>query len=279
MKSTSSASPPAWNEKNQYSIAPPRGSRSSIAGAYPFDVDGVHGVRPNTFRSARGEASPLAERYLAGVVPAALEVLREVGLVVEADVDGDSGFQLGTRPSLQDTSAQAAMRSMPATSTRVHKGKRDPMPQGPRPQDQWEHGPRRKQSGNHCMTPSGQDGNELLGVAEQLIAGPCRFVDAGEPFIPVAFWWTNAGWETVPNGFSPSQPTPMEDFLSKLESLNLVVDPGTANERTETFPGRDVWKVIPVGEILRGLIPPDGKPSPLPTPSQSCTPSRWASTS
>ena len=99
--------------------------------------------------------------------------------------------------------------------------------------------------GNHCVSPEGVDANELLGISEHLIVpGACDVVKTGEFYVPLTSSWTmNASWEEVPAGYTPSAPTPLEDFLSKVRSMTFTVDPGTALERSYRFAAPDILDV------------------------------------
>ena len=120
---------------------------------------------------------------------------------------------------------------------------------------------------NHCITPAGTDANEVLGVAEQLVifdapeeAG-CGPVSTGEFWIPIlaAIWVANTSFEIVPPGYEPSAATPMEDFLSKAETITYIIDSGTARERTYRYRVQDVVKVHTVDEFV-----PSWWPQPYP---------------
>jgi hypothetical protein len=101
--------------------------------------------------------------------------------------------------------------------------------------------------GNHCVSPEGVDANELLGISEYLLVpdGGCDAVPEGEfwiDFIPSSVGMSPS-WEEVPADYTPSAPTPLEDFLSKVRSVTYTVDPGTASERSYRFAAQDVLDV------------------------------------
>lgn len=126
---------------------------------------------------------------------------------------------------------------------------------------------------NHCITPAGTDANEVLGVTEQLVvfdAPPeagCGPVSTGEFWIALGnAWWTaNTSFEIVPPGYEPSAPTPMEDFLSKAETITYVIDSGSARERTYRYRVQDVVKVDTVDEFFAFDFT-SGQPWPKPYP-------------
>ena len=53
----------------------------------------------------------------------------------------------------------------------------------------------------------------------------------------------NTSWEAVPADYTPSAPTPLEDFISKVRSMTFVVDPGTKQERSYRFTAQDIMDV------------------------------------
>lgn len=96
---------------------------------------------------------------------------------------------------------------------------------------------------NHCITPLG-DVNELYGISAQIVNPFCTRVDAGESWVPTGGppWFVNTSFAAVPAGFVPAAPTPLEDFLAKFVAVKYVVDAGTLQERTYTFPASDkLW--------------------------------------
>ncbi len=110
---------------------------------------------------------------------------------------------------------------------------------------------------NHCVSPEGVDANELLGISEQLVLpGFCDVVQAGEFYVPWSpgSWTMNTSWEAVPADYTPSAPTPLQDFISKVRSMTFVVDPGTENERSYRFTAQDVMDV----RTARDFFPEDG---------------------
>lgn len=110
--------------------------------------------------------------------------------------------------------------------------------------------------GNHCVSPEGVDANELLGISEYLmVPGACDAVPTGEFYVPLtsASWTVSPSWGEVPAGYTPSAPTPLEDFLSKVRSMTFTVDPGTASERSYRFAAPDILDVRSVHDFLPSL--------------------------
>jgi hypothetical protein len=109
---------------------------------------------------------------------------------------------------------------------------------------------------NHCIIGTGVDVNVLFGVSDQLIFRGCETVTAGEHWRPNGFQTTASSYDVRPPGYEPSATTPMADFLSKLTAVKVIVDGGTARERTSTFaPSSTLF----LGHTLDELFP--GAPS------------------
>jgi hypothetical protein len=117
--------------------------------------------------------------------------------------------------------------------------------------------------GNHCVSPEGVDGNELLGISEYLLVpdGGCDAVPEGEFWIDFTPSWVvmSPSWVEIPADYTPSAPTPLEDFLSKVRSVTYTVDPGTARERSYRFAAQDVLDV----RNVRDFFPISGPDLPV----------------
>ena len=113
-------------------------------------------------------------------------------------------------------------------------------------------GPR--STGNHCVSPEGVDANRLLGISQPLfLPGECGdVIGAGEFYVPLGPGWLtmNSFWETVPADYTPSAPTPLEDFVSKVRSMIYVVDPGTKQERSYRYPAQSVMDLRTVHDFF-----------------------------
>ena len=105
---------------------------------------------------------------------------------------------------------------------------------------------------NHCVSPEGVDANELLGISEQLVVpGFCDVVQAGEFYAFFnATWEMNSFWEAAPADYTPSAPTPLQDFRSKVRSMTFVVDPGTKHEQSYRFRAQDILDVRTVHDFF-----------------------------
>ena len=116
---------------------------------------------------------------------------------------------------------------------------------------------------NHCVSPEGVDANQLLGISQPLfLPGVCGdVIDAGEFYVPFGTGWLtmNSFWETVPADYTPSAPTPLEDFSSKVRAMIYVVDPGTEQERSYRYPAQSIMDV----RTLHDFFPQTGPDWPV----------------
>jgi hypothetical protein len=107
---------------------------------------------------------------------------------------------------------------------------------------------------NHCIR-SGVDGNELYGISEQFRNRDCVDLTAGEHWVlgPL-LWWVDDGVDSVyPPGYVPAAPAPLDDFVSKLVAVRMVID-GT----TYTFAPSDVLRT----DININQLDPTVDPAP-----------------
>ena len=87
----------------------------------------------------------------------------------------------------------------------------------------------------HCIHPSGGDLNEFFDTDYRIITDFCPVALVGERWTPPAIWATNTTHEAIPEGYTPSRATPMEDFIAKFVGARYVIDGGTKHERTYSF--------------------------------------------
>lgn len=123
---------------------------------------------------------------------------------------------------------------------------------------------------NHCINAFGVDLNELYGVSDQFRNRDCRVVSAGEHWVvgPLS-WIVNFGEDSIyPAGYVPAQPEPIDDFVSKLVSVRVVVDGGTARERIAVFSRSEVLRT----DIDIYQLEPDDDIWPAPFPMASMLP-------
>lgn len=107
---------------------------------------------------------------------------------------------------------------------------------------------------HNCLAPDGTNLNVFLGISERIIGPPaCREAFAGEQLVrSFPSWGTRSSSEGAeyPDGYTPSEPNPMDDFVSKFQGVRIVNDIGTAQERSFTFGP----------EVLRRIAVQDGMP-------------------
>jgi hypothetical protein len=122
----------------------------------------------------------------------------------------------------------------------------------------------KKENGNHCIAPNGDDLNELFGVSAQILTRFCTEVGSGEQWTTGQPWFMAQTFEAVPEGFTPAGDTPLEDFIAKFIEVKYVIDPGTQHEKTVIFPNGDKLFVDPdfnggvlVSPITLGLLKPE----------------------
>jgi len=135
----------------------------------------------------------------------------------------------------------------------------------------------KRKPGNHCLTPSGLDLNEFLGMSEEVVASFCPEAGSGERWTTSGPWFVNGHFATAPEGFVPAfeDATPVEDFQAKFAALKLVIDPGSPREKTVVFPSTGNVFAGPGNAIIPGapdevlvLIPASlGTVQPLPVGS------------
>jgi hypothetical protein len=124
------------------------------------------------------------------------------------------------------------------------------------------------EDGNHCVSAIGVDVNELLEVSEQIVNPFCVEASAGERWRMAVPWIVNVetGGEiptVYPDGYVPLRPVPMDDFLAKVDSIEMVVDGGTRRAKTYIFSGSEAlrtgftldqldpgWPALPMTIIL-----------------------------
>ncbi len=88
---------------------------------------------------------------------------------------------------------------------------------------------------DHCHNVFGVDLNIVFGVPDQFVDYVCRTVNGGSRWRPLTLWIMNTAFEQVPPDFVPAGATPLEDLLAKLESITVVIDPGTRSKKVVVF--------------------------------------------
>jgi hypothetical protein len=120
-----------------------------------------------------------------------------------------------------------------------------------------------KPAERHCFHPGGADMNEVSDTSHRIITPFCTVALVGERWIPAASWATNTTYEVIPEGYTPSRATPIDDFNAKFVGARYVIDVGTKFERTYFFSASEVLQTgltvpgtdFPMSAIM-AVLPP-----------------------
>jgi len=77
--------------------------------------------------------------------------------------------------------------------------------------------------------------NEVHDTNHRIITNFCPVALVGERWVPVATWATNTTYEVIPEGYTPSGATPIDDFNSKFVGARYVIENGTQHARSFNF--------------------------------------------
>ncbi len=122
-----------------------------------------------------------------------------------------------------------------------------------------------KKSGNHCISPAGDDLNEVFGTTDAFVAPFCTEVPTGDRWRAVLRVQVAGSDYVLPAGYVPSRALLDQDFLAKFVSSRFVVDAGTAQERSYTFSVRELvieTGVLPDGSRFARWVTPSMHPLP-----------------
>ena len=122
-----------------------------------------------------------------------------------------------------------------------------------------------KKSSNHCITPGGDDLNEVFATNDAFVAPFCTEVHTGDRWRAVLRIQVAGSDYVFPPGYAPSRPLLDEDFLAKFVSARFVVDAGTAQERRYTFAASELvlqTGVLPDGSRFVRWVTPSMHPLP-----------------
>jgi hypothetical protein len=117
-----------------------------------------------------------------------------------------------------------------------------------------------KKGNEHCITPAGEDLNEIFGTPDAFIAPFCTEVHTGGKWRAILRIAVAGPDRLLPPGYAPSRSTLDEDFLAKFVSGRYVVDAGTKRERSYSFSSTSL--TVEVGALpdetrfLRWFTPP-----------------------
>jgi hypothetical protein len=103
---------------------------------------------------------------------------------------------------------------------------------------------------NHCITPAGEDLNQVFATRDAFVAPFCTEVHVGDRWRAILRIQVAGGDFAFPSGYEPALLPLDADFLAKLGWATYVVDAGTRHERTHTFSADDL--IIQTGAIPDG---------------------------
>ena len=91
---------------------------------------------------------------------------------------------------------------------------------------------------NDCVHPSGVSFNQLFGVPEQWWNAVCPAnLSVGEHWRPLVAWTFSEEADAIyPADYTPLHANPLDDWLAKVTAIKMVIDGGTKQEKTYTFP-------------------------------------------
>ena len=92
-----------------------------------------------------------------------------------------------------------------------------------------------KRAENHCISPAGDDLNEVFGTRDAFVAPFCTEVHVGDRWRAVLRAQVAGEDSVFPSGYTPAVLPLDEDFLAKFIGSRYVVDAGTARERSYSF--------------------------------------------
>ena len=107
-----------------------------------------------------------------------------------------------------------------------------------------------RKSANHCITPAGEDLNQVFATRDAFVAPFCTEVHVGDRWRAILRIQAAGSDFIFPAGYQPARLPLDADFLAKLVSATYVVDAGTAQERSYTFSVDDL--LIQAGAIPDG---------------------------
>jgi hypothetical protein len=121
---------------------------------------------------------------------------------------------------------------------------------------------------NHCLTPAGDDLNEVFSTRDAMITPFCTEAHVGDRWRKVLRAAVAGDDFVFPAGYSPSRLPLEQDLLAKVVSLRYVVDAGSRQERTYLFTLDDLiieTGALPDGTRFARWVTPSLHPLPLGT--------------
>lgn len=107
----------------------------------------------------------------------------------------------------------------------------------------------------HCINGSGIDFNVVFRVPEAFACGVP--LSTRERWRTLTDWVVGPEYFAAPDGYVPAAETPLEDFVSKLSAVKVIVDGGTRRERTFTATPAEALRTDVTLDRLFGDALPD----------------------
>jgi hypothetical protein len=84
---------------------------------------------------------------------------------------------------------------------------------------------------------------QQYGYSVAIVTPSCTQLRAGERWAPSVPWEMDSRFEQMPSGFKTDYATPVDDLRGKLQSIEVVVDPGSAYQTNRAFPADNkIWQ-------------------------------------
>ncbi|RDH75203.1 hypothetical protein DVS77_27905 [Mycolicibacterium moriokaense] len=97
-----------------------------------------------------------------------------------------------------------------------------------------------------CVSSDGLTLRQQYGYSAAVITSDCTQVQAGERWAVSVPWIMDSRFEQKPPGFVTDYASPLDDFRGRLQSIDVVVDAGSAYQSNRSYPGDNkIW----VGEL------------------------------
>lgn len=103
---------------------------------------------------------------------------------------------------------------------------------------------------NHCISPAGDDLNEVFATTDAFVAPFCTVVHTGDHWRPIIRIQVAGADPVFPPGYDPLRTSLDEDLLAKLVSARYVVDAGTRRARSFAVPSADL--TLQTGQLPNG---------------------------
>src|SRR5690349_2271855 len=97
-------------------------------------------------------------------------------------------------------------------------------------------------SSEPCVEPNGMTLKQQYGYSVAIVTPACTQIPAGQRWAPSVPWDMDTRFEQMPAGFQTDYATPVDDLRGKLQSIDVVVDPGSAYQTNRSYPADNkIW--------------------------------------